>query len=87
MNTVELQPKADEPEKTTVGALIGNMMTGHCHIAFIGTCGSGPEKSLYLITFSGIVLACDPHRSWCSRSCNVIVDHYCDITITEAGKS
>lgn len=87
MNTVKRKPKADGPEHTTVGALIGENIHRHKYTAFIGKCGlDGPENSLYLISFSGIVLASFPSDTWFNYTCGVTINYYCDITITEDEK-
>ena len=52
--------------------------------AFIGKCGIGPAHSLYLIVHGGIVLACDPTRTWKTwdGGCNVEVERFVDVEIT-----
>jgi len=49
--------------------------------AFIGRCGLGPDRSLYLVTYNRIILANDPDRSWSSPNCSVLVDRFVDVEI------
>ncbi len=43
-------------------------------LCFIGKCGDGPEGELYWVTFSGIILASNPRKTWTGPSCTVIID-------------
>ena len=47
--------------------------------AFIGQCGYGPENEVYLITYSGIMVANNPKRCWINNDCSVYVDKFVDI--------
>ena len=78
MNTVKIK-KTNTDIKTTLRAVLGSGNT-----AFVGQCGYGPEHSLYLINYSGIILADVPlHMTWASDNCQVTVERYVNITITE----
>ena len=49
--------------------------------AFVGRCGTGPNKALYLVSYSGIILAEDPRQTWDSLGCKVYVSRFVDIKI------
>jgi hypothetical protein len=51
------------------------------HTAFIGQCGDGPAGELYLITYSGIVLAEAPIRFWSGGDAAVLVKRFVDVEI------
>ena len=59
-------------------------LSGHTssETAFVGCCGSGPTKSLYLIAYEGIFLADDPMKYWSGKNVTVRVDTFVDIEIT-----
>jgi len=59
---------------------VGNLCKSCKETAFIGKCGGGPEDSLYLITYEGIVLAFDPKMTW-NDSANITVNRFVDIEI------
>ena len=49
--------------------------------AFIGKVGAGPSNSLYLISYTAVVLASNPQKDW-SDNAPVAVDRFVDIEIT-----
>jgi len=64
----------------TVNQLVGKNLLPD-RTAFIGRCGDGPTDSLYLVTYSGIVLANDPGRTWTYHDCDVTAKHFVDVEI------
>lgn len=49
--------------------------------AFIGRCGIGPDHSLYLIIYDGVVLAENPNSTWTRSGCDIVVDRFVNIGI------
>lgn len=78
----ELSPYApNDPVKMALSELIGENFSRR-RTAFIGQCGEdGPKSDLYLITFTGIVLASDPGLVWSGKSCIVYIEEFVDVVI------
>ncbi len=57
-------------------------MYSHKQTAFVGNIGI--YSGLFLITYASVVFAKDPNLTWGhDYNCNITVDHYCDVSITE----
>ena len=80
MNRVKDFEKPETKHEYKLGDLI--LENGGTETAFIGCCGFGPDKSLYIITNNQIVLAKDSEEVWYGGSCDVTVDRFVDIEIS-----
>jgi hypothetical protein len=69
------------PITWTVRDLIGDSYSQE-RTAFIGQCGNGDKNTLYLIIYTGVVLASNPFHLWESKGCDCYVDRFVDVEIT-----
>lgn len=77
MITVERKNVAS---KMTLGDLIDDNYKQQKN-AYIGSCGNGPQDSLYIVGFDRIFLAEDPENTWDDPECSVYVDKFVRIRI------
>lgn len=82
MNTIKKDQPILENTTTVLNELLDRTDNGKSETAFIGRCGNGPENSLYLITYSSVVLATNPQRDWCDDYCQIVINRFVDIVIT-----
>lgn len=76
MNKIVLGKNKNKTEYS-VSQLVGSGFT-----AFIGSLYEQEESKLFLITYSAIVMAEEPRKTWSEENCTFFVERFVDLNIS-----